>query len=1778
MAMGQEKQYSMSQAFGGFEKEGEELLSIDSVDAPLIPVTAETPPPPVENQNSMSAIFGSFDGSYEEEEEEKIAPPPKVLSFSPEAFSKNIDLISNELTGALKDRYNTDNVKVIANAKKRSLKEQVALASAGKSGGNISLHNFGAGADFSIYIDGKQITGSKKDSSFEEGTEPFQILGGIAKKHGYFWGWKDDSGHVAKTRFVHQFIEQNPDYAFTEDAKGYYNQNKEKASLKAKSLLEKMDEIYGVDNSQRQYYGGELTEDPLLEPLFVGAENRLEETSTEEIALNSEISRIKSGNSNIDEENVSTSLPVFDVAGNIEKIDVDAYAESTGIDEESAELEAHEVDLERKRKELRDKFPLTAQFQYSEALNLPLSTVEKLADDIRTNGAYPYLENSQNPEIAPEALVVAHIRATNLEISNAPAKDSWNEFATIVRDAVGDDSYGIPGTGSNALKEVFANSLLGAAELGVGMYEFVKVGGEAVFMPEKMPEFLEMVGGMMHMMVDEPANLIVATGVHPHPEWNLLSEKGRQRVRDSRLRIWGNPVAPVAIAAGWKHVPRQFHNMKVKMAEKLNQAEGALNYLEWKTKSGDIVSLDPKVKFTPEMVELAENLSKTKPPFREALRNAIVEAKQIELNFQESIAKPGPRKPRTTKTDPNHKLDFDKPIPTNKKAPTKNQIKKAKTLEKSRYDKRREAQLSQEQKSLVENISSIEKQLKSQKSDLTPRQIETLQKALDASRNLITKTQAEMVQRGMNVVEHLEAGIGLTKAQARWVKNRLIKGGKLGVSKFNNFISRGIGEGPYSFSKNNKFWTPEVENLNTRLTWQNNKLNQWAFDSKSTKWDSMMENFFDYNWKARKAIMNSDATNQMKADAIAGLELLRGANSKTWFELEKGVERIEKGLSQTDISKLDGYVQFHREIEIYKRNQQTIIDKSKEIVELQGGKQTAEVKKTIRKLKKEVKNAENYKYSLQYIVDPATGKRVKLEKDGKLAMDDPNMHINNMTKWLEATRHENPKIHERAMEVFELYRKNLDEMMEIGKDKEYSIYTPEFYSTLSMYDYQKKRYINKMSKLRGDYRELGSGVVKFIDNYTHGLKAGSAGPLNNNWKSLYSDALTVKNNMIFEQRANVGLAKFITESPNNGFARLIKKGDKVPQDWGIVEYREKGISKRIALDPHFYESWVKSDPQITSMGANLVSHMTGVKITKAMATGYNPMFAIKNMARDIGYVYFRSNEYSSFLPKFVGEIGMDYMKTAADAFGRKGVYKDYIMEGGGMSWLTLQGQTRVKGIHKLNSRLEATKKVLGYIGETSEIWTRLAVRNRAMRRDGMTGRQATAHARGIMDFNSGGKLSKMMDNAIPYLNASMVASRGMAQSFYQNPGKFLAKSAQVAGVTAYLWYKNAENAKEMRHQINPRERYDYHIVFIPGTEHTDENGRSVMDYLRIPKDSASKLTTAITDYMMESQFGDGEYSAKMLDIIKWSINEMSPLDASKFIPPSLGLYLGFEFNKNSYTGYDLHSVNRAADASLQTNYKEDEYVRDFADEWNGLVNDNWHVSPAKLQNGLDELAISHNFYVDVAAGAYKLSKENKDIKSYKVRNVAPTVEGLRDDIIRPLYRTTSSVNQEAYTQIKDARKFHSTYIASNTHAFNDIIAKAERGIWDADREFMNFVRTIEDTNEQNRLIGKFKYYKKTGEFVTTAENLILKNKNDQPPVKALAILSEVVSTKMDDDEFENFLAQLKAAEFLTKQTALWLHVYRDNKVMDKFYGKTFGEEELETMKKRMERIKAVAKK
>ena len=181
---------------------------------------------------------------------------------------------------------------------------------------------------------------------------------------------------------------------------------------------------------------------------------------------------------------------------------------------------------------------------------------------------------------------------------------------------------------------------------------------------------------------------------------------------------------------------------------------------------------------------------------------------------------------------------------------------------------------------LVDSLIELEKQLA--KDDLPGGRRSNYEASLERTKKLLLEVQNEMVNRGMNVVEYLEAGFPpLTKAQAQWVANKVRKGGQLAIGKMRRKLQAGVEAGPFRFSKNNPFWTPETDAVNAKLAWQakQQRLNVKAADKNKVTWDKAMEALVDINWTARKRILQSNASDAAKEFAIANLELVRGTNS-----------------------------------------------------------------------------------------------------------------------------------------------------------------------------------------------------------------------------------------------------------------------------------------------------------------------------------------------------------------------------------------------------------------------------------------------------------------------------------------------------------------------------------------------------------------------------------------------------------------------------------------------------------------------------------------------------------------------------------------------------------------------------------------------------------------------------------------------------------------------------------------------------------------------------------
>src|SRR3972149_10837482 len=112
------------------------------------------------------------------------------------------------------------------------------------------------------------------------------------------------------------------------------------------------------------------------------------------------------------------------------------------------------------------------------------------------------------------------------------------------------------------------------------------------------------------------------------------------------------------------------------------------------------------------------------------------------------------------------------------------------------------------------------------------------------------------------------------------------------------------------------------------------------------------------------------------------------------------------------------------------------------------------------------------------------------------------------------------------------------------------------------------------------------------------------------------------------------------------------------------------------------------------------------------------------MPRDIMHAWFTARTfengewtpvYNPNLPVFGLQIGRDIATVFKDAATKKGRYQDYINEGGGMEFLVHQGRLFRRGRY-LEGPMDKVMDFLGYFGETSEIMTRLAIRERVIRR------------------------------------------------------------------------------------------------------------------------------------------------------------------------------------------------------------------------------------------------------------------------------------------------------------------------------------------------------------------------------------------------------------------------------------------------------------------------------
>jgi hypothetical protein len=432
---------------------------------------------------------------------------------------------------------------------------------------------------------------------------------------------------------------------------------------------------------------------------------------------------------------------------------------------------------------------------------------------------------------------------------------------------------------------------------------------------------------------------------------------------------------------------------------------------------------------------------------------------------------------------------------------------------------------------------------------------------------------------------------------------------------------------------------------------------------------------------------------------------------------------------------------------------------------------------------------------------------------------------------------------------------------------------------------------------------------------------------------------------VFKNRANLEMLNVARTQPNNGIVTERVRGRELRSNESTISVMEDGIRRELIMPKDMAREWVRSDPIITAQQANIIGWLTGTKMLKSMATTLNPEFAITNIPRDIAHIYLTTDQYSSFAPKFALQMASDVIKVAKDAITKTGLYNTYIDNGGGTEFLTYQGRV-AKGKGVLNT----LESIMGFAGERSEILTRLALMNRAIKNK-KSNFEATQIARGYLDFSQGGSIAKAIDSALPFFNAGIQATRGIFRAAKADKKAFGFKIMNLGMMATSLYWANRFMYGDDIEDVTDDEQKNNWIVMTPFT-FLDRNKEERRYYVRIPKDQGQRVFTSIFEGFAKKSLGLPVDGDQIADAAK----DFIPVSAYELMPPTVEAIMGYAVNKDFWRREDIW---RGPDVLPQDEYNK------YTPETYVQLGESTGLSPVRMKYALDQVFTQGNIWTSL---------------------------------------------------------------------------------------------------------------------------------------------------------------------------------------------------------------------
>ena len=1050
----------------------------------------------------------------------------------------------------------------------------------------------------------------------------------------------------------------------------------------------------------------------------------------------------------------------------------------------------------------------------------------------------------------------------------------------------------------------------------------------------------DLLGGLA--ATPEPlSDLIVATGFHPLPQFNRFTEVGKKRVLEAQQKIFDNPVLPILTAVGLKQtafikktkVPKQIQD-DLKVLDDFIEEQLEITDTAVKVKKGEI---NP------------QSVTKKTRILSEKIKNPAVLENTLKIIKEGGDARPT-GKGLSTKPLPKSRIDLA--------------VKEIVDLGETVFD----AQNQLNNPYVTRRLTDI------QKTNL---------------QNSITQTSKLIVENAKLLgddaaIQYFQAGFGITKEQAalaykyiKTVAKEYAEGAipKNLINTINGYarnqslidpLKKGTTNGDYTINYLKKtndankealaMNTPAHKRLKTTLT--------------KVFFDSGAEAQVQLDAIRKQAIKSKDnrtldLVNRVEVDR----NLLRGvpqAANKHWDEVSSN---IYDKLSKAEREVLNDYINVKREndLKIFHDNQLPIYEKQLKV---------EKNKNKRKKLKSEINRIKTYTYTGDKVKgkkweagDGSISKKTERGSSPWVQQGAPEEYLNRLeSKELAG------KIKNAANDYFNVYVEMVDELQFKGLiDEETAI-------RYKARDYSPKQYLEF---IRGEKTyDLGKKKITVNDRGFEKLKSGDEGILYNNSRKLLYDTIASVHSKIAKNDASTALANLLKD-PVDGVGYKLKNKDSKPKlGFTKLDYNINGKTQSLAIDNRFMSGWVKTPPAVAPWLTNALSYISLAKPLQFLATGINPVFALTNLFLDFNYIFLNQNKiYSNNMVKRFGELTTDIAKNAKYAWRKDGPYKDYINEGGGMGMLS-SGSRSFTPFNADGTRSGFTmlERFFGKLNDFSEITTRLAVRDRAIK-SGMTGKEATNVARSYLDWQVSGQIGDFLNSMFPYTKASFTVSRGLFKSVKSDPASWGLRAAQLtaAKYAIDVWVNSDKDKKEMLSRISDDVLFQNVVIPLP-FKVENKNGVLRDAYIKLPMDNGQQIVNGIMN-LSKNIYNKEEVSNYNLKTLSRLISTLSPEQLLQ-LPPSLKLLYAWLQNKKFPYSTPIHKKNdNIKDNREKKNLDESLFATDFGNTFN--------LSPAKVQYSMDQLAMSGNGYFSIGLGGYEwirkqLSEDDLEIfdKSY----------------------------------------------------------------------------------------------------------------------------------------------------------------------------------------------------